>query len=249
MEDGDQHDAVSPGGDGLAGFASLPSYIPTPRTADALYTSLPISNQPRMIRVLDVDGLPAWHGEPLANIPLTGTLRAVSLSTCPAFTALSYVWGKPSSLPDFIFCGNCEIEITTNCRDALRQLRRRYGSFTIWVDAICINQKDDHEKITQIPLMDEIYTWARQVFIWLGNGNEKSDRALRYLLAVSSNTTSLCLAGVPWISTFDRMERRKAMIKYKLLAFSCYHRHFRQCKYQDAWKYLDCHLAGEDHPT
>jgi hypothetical protein len=36
------------------------------------------------------------------------------------------------------------------------------------VDAICINQKDDVEKATQIPLMKEIYSLAEEVVIWLG---------------------------------------------------------------------------------
>jgi hypothetical protein len=38
-------------------------------------------------------------------------------------------------LPMLSLCNNSEIEITTNCSDALRQLHQRYGSVTIWVDA------------------------------------------------------------------------------------------------------------------
>ncbi|PMD44844.1 heterokaryon incompatibility [Hyaloscypha variabilis F] len=40
--------------------------------------------------------------------------------------------------------------------------------YHLWVDAICINQKDDVEKATQISLMKEIYSFAEEVVIWLG---------------------------------------------------------------------------------
>lgn len=38
----------------------------------------------------------------------------------------------------------------------------------IWVDAICINQKDDIEKLHQIDLMRDVYSSAREVIMWLG---------------------------------------------------------------------------------
>ena len=41
----------------------------------------------------------------------------------------------------------------------------------LWVDAICINQDDDHEKSTQIPLMSDIYQSAMRVLIWLGDNS------------------------------------------------------------------------------
>jgi hypothetical protein len=244
--EGDQDDTVS-----LADLARYTSHqSPGPLTADALYAFLPISSQPRTIRLLDVDGLPAWRSGTLDHIPLTGTLRVVSLSTCPDFAALSYVWGRPSSPPDVISCGDYDIEITTNCRDALRQLRRRYGSVTVWVDAICINQKDAREKSSQIPLMEEIYTWARQVYVWLGSGNEKSNRAMKYLSTKSPNTTNMCLAGVTWTSAFDWVERRRAMVKYKLQAFLVYYRILHQRNLQRSKStYLLCDHIGDKRPS
>jgi hypothetical protein len=207
-----------------------------PLTVDSLYSSLPVASKARTIRLLDLDDLPQWSkrvGGTSNDIPLTGTLRVVSLETCPSFAALSYVWGRSSSPSDAILCGNVEIEITSNCRDALRQLRQRYGSMTIWVDAICVNQKDEREKSSQLPLMEEIYTWARQVYVWLGNGNEKSDRAMSYLTKLALRNPSMCLAGLPWMSTFDKKIRTRVMIKYKLLAFSIYIRHLFNSKSPD----------------
>jgi hypothetical protein len=49
------------------------------------------------------------------------------------------------------------------------------------VDSICINQNDEAEKVSQIQLMQEIYTWATVVYTWLGDGTPGSNRAIKYL--------------------------------------------------------------------
>ncbi|KAF2023231.1 HET-domain-containing protein, partial [Setomelanomma holmii] len=59
-------------------------------------------------------------------------------------------------------------------------LRKHFGSISIWVDRICINQSDDDERSHQVGLMGLIYRRARTVFIWLGT-EDRVGRALRYL--------------------------------------------------------------------
>ena len=57
----------------------------------------------------------------------------------------------------------------------------------MWIDAICINQKDDDEKSTQVALMRDIYHFADEVIVWLGraqavrNPNDEPDE--RWALA------------------------------------------------------------------
>ena len=101
----------------------------------------------------------------------------------PAFTALSYVWGAFAPTPHKISCGDYDIPISANGYSALLHLRRMLGQYTIWIDAVCINQKDDFDKIQQIPLMGDIYSGASTVYIWLGEGNPQTDRVIRYLSA------------------------------------------------------------------
>jgi hypothetical protein len=38
----------------------------------------------------------------------------------------------------------------------------------IWIDAVCINQGDQEEKMVQIRLMNQVYRRARKVWVWLG---------------------------------------------------------------------------------
>ena len=49
------------------------------------------------------------------------------------------------------------------------------------INLICINQDDREEKSTQLPLMGEIYSRAKNVYIWLGDGTAGTDRAMQYL--------------------------------------------------------------------
>jgi len=150
-----------------------------------LYKSLPLPRDGQFIRVLDLHASPTLSFRSNRQA-LTATLRVVSLASCPRYTALSYRWGGYSSPKDTILCnGAVDIEVTTSCRDALLALRERFGALTVWVDAICINQDDAMEKNDQVPLMEEIYTWAERVFVWLGPSDESSRRAMKWLLKSS----------------------------------------------------------------
>jgi len=136
-----------------------------------IYADLPLPRQTKSIRVLDLQK--SQFG--LRDEPLVGTLRVISLGPDrPPFNALSYVWGAPSNPVDTLDCGSQQIEITRNCRDALRRLWEVHGAITIWVDAICINQTDNLEKEYQIPIMRDVYTWAKTVYIWLGESTFES---------------------------------------------------------------------------
>ncbi|KAK6822884.1 hypothetical protein PG987_014429 [Apiospora arundinis] len=142
------------------------------------YESLPLVPRKRQIRVFDLDG--AYDQWDTSRIK--GNLRLVDLDDNPSFTALSYVWGEFSSpIRDTIDCNGGKIEVTKNCLSALRHLRKVFGAITIWIDAICINQVETSEKAYQIPLMGQVYSSAQTVYAWLGEGNKKSDKVMRWL--------------------------------------------------------------------
>jgi hypothetical protein len=84
----------------------------------------------------------------------------------------------------------------------------------IWIDAICLNQEDDIEKATHVPLMGTIYKQAKRVLIWLGEAANDSDLAMdgiddltRKILAVEPDgcqevcsTQDLKCVGLPDIN-------------------------------------------------
>lgn len=73
--------------------------------------------------------------------------------------------------------------IGKNLYAALKQLRSLYGKSWIWVDAVCINQESKDEKNEQLARMHDIYNKAANVFIWLGEADEKgrTDKAMAFI--------------------------------------------------------------------
>ena len=98
--------------------------------------------------------------------PLCGTLVAVDLTDNLQYDALSYVWGNPSPLFDLAVNGNV-LGIAENLRNALLAIRLEKEPTALWIDAICINQKDIDERSRQVQLMRSIYGSARRVRVWL----------------------------------------------------------------------------------
>jgi hypothetical protein len=97
----------------------------------------------------------------------------------PSFSALSYVWGDPD--PEQLLPAICDgrtIGITQNLSDCLRSIRLEDTTRLLWVDAICINQQDLDERSAQVDIMGEIYASAEDVLIWLGNGNEDTEKGV-----------------------------------------------------------------------
>lgn len=160
------------------------------RSISVLFDSLPLQRERRCIRLLDLDPIPR-HGNHHTQVPLCGSLRVVSLQDSPRFTALSYVWGSRYSPETMLTISDRKLPLTCNCHAALTELRRRFGAVTIWVDAICINQHDVKEKEAQIPLMGEIYSWAKMTYIWLGDSGDQSGEVIQFLRVMASETQCL----------------------------------------------------------
>jgi hypothetical protein len=84
------------------------------------------------------------------------------------FEALSYAWGSLDT-PHTIELNGKRLAITTNLYNALHNIRVEDEDRILWVDAICINQKDERERGHQVAQMSDIYSRAEQVIFWLGH--------------------------------------------------------------------------------
>lgn len=97
------------------------------------------------------------------------------------YSAVSYTWGSDLLSHQLLIVESlvsetigatlaCQsLKITANVDSLLRQLRRPHKAVHLWIDAVCINQKDEDEKAYQVSRMGDIYTAAKKVHIWLGN--------------------------------------------------------------------------------
>ena len=107
-------------------------------------------------------------------------LQAHNLREPPEFWALSYTWGT-AVRDDCIELNGVRMSCHANLWLFLQQMRlqRQYGPF--WIDAICINQYNVHERNQQVQIMGRIYASASGIVVWLGKGNAGTDMAMKKL--------------------------------------------------------------------
>ena len=83
------------------------------------------------------------------------------------YEALSYAWGTAIS-PCKALVDGFELPITESLDQGLRRLRVCDKRRMLWIDALCINQRDIQERSRQVQHMAAIYRSAKRVVIWLG---------------------------------------------------------------------------------
>lgn len=119
---------------------------------------------PNSFRILEL--LKGEDGEPLRC-----NINHVSMDRRPQYEALSYVWSVGKAT---IYCGssntNATLKVSVTCLRALKALRLRDQSRSLWIDAICINQEDSPaaiaEKNQQVKMMHKIYENAFRVLVY-----------------------------------------------------------------------------------
>ncbi|KAK9770008.1 putative Heterokaryon incompatibility domain-containing protein [Seiridium cardinale] len=112
---------------------------------------------------------------------ISGSFVRVNLESCPEYTALSYTWGDEAASENIVLSDGGQIEIGKTLWSFLDQqssLIKQEKLF--WIDAICINQSDTHERNHQVGLMKLIYASAAKVFVWLGREDGDSNLAMTY---------------------------------------------------------------------
>ncbi|KAK0101595.1 hypothetical protein ONS95_006758 [Cadophora gregata] len=114
-------------------------------------------------------------------------LSKVSLRDNPQYEALSYTWGLGNLSKRPLYVDGVRFEITSNLETALRHLQYKQDIRILWVDAICINQKDVDERGSQVSQMGLIYSTAQKTVIYLGNADEECKTALDLLVTFSKD--------------------------------------------------------------
>ena len=113
---------------------------------------------------------------------LQGLIIHVLSASPPPYRALSYVWGTDQQ-PEELLTPDGALSITSSLSKALRSLRRKDKSITLWVDAICTNQKDGREKEKQIRMLPVIFQNASFTYAYL-DGGDGGDNVMEMLMQV-----------------------------------------------------------------
>ncbi|KAF2810674.1 uncharacterized protein BDZ99DRAFT_286850 [Mytilinidion resinicola] len=121
--------------------------------------------QPLNAAAKDIRVLKLYSGHDADKI--SGELLTTCLDSKSPYDALSYQWGSPTITSTIYLGQDGELQLTTFLHEALSFIRKPDEATFIWIDAICINQKDVSERNHQVSMMKEIYSSARTVRVWL----------------------------------------------------------------------------------
>ncbi|KAI1748758.1 heterokaryon incompatibility protein-domain-containing protein [Xylaria castorea] len=121
--------------------------------------------------------------------PVSYRLHTADWKAPPAYEAVSYAWGDVSHKHPAI-CDGFQHMISLNLRDGLIAMRLRDCSRMLWVDFICIDQRNTEERGQQVSIMRSIYEGASRVLVWLGPDTESRGKQA---IAAMREITRECL--------------------------------------------------------
>ncbi|KAK3686447.1 hypothetical protein LTR37_019797 [Vermiconidia calcicola] len=140
---------------------------------DSLYEPLLREGYIRLLTVLRADGC-----------TLFCKLDTYQQHLAPRYDAITYCWGADTTSM-FIDCNGFALNVRKSLAPLLKTcLGRDLPSRPLWIDAICLNQENDHEKAIQVPLMAEIYKRATRTIIWLGEPDQSTEDAVMWIKAL-----------------------------------------------------------------
>lgn len=137
-----------------------------PRPSSQIYSAL---QRPDSFRLLELAPVADDH-EPFGGSLVVLTLAEHDRDVTSRYTALSYVWADPTPV-ETIAVDGCDVGITANLSQALRDIRHNSRVVVLWADALCINQQDTRERSHQVRNVGDIYRRASTTIIYLGPYN------------------------------------------------------------------------------
>ena len=138
----------------------------------------PSKNQIRLLRLPPSDGTPAR--ERSVHEDIETTLLSVELEEAPDYEALSYRWAKDNDTTGITIRGLVH-KISYTLKRALQEWQSPTETKLVWVDAICIDQKNNAERSAQVAKMRTIYSNASLVVVWLGLVSSSSPLAFSFV--------------------------------------------------------------------
>jgi hypothetical protein len=145
-----------------------------PGTDTTNYRHAPLADD-KDIRILHV------QADPSTSQPLC-SFQCVSFDDHPEYIAISYSLGRDLQIVRTLPSDDGgSVELNSTLSRLIDSLKLRFGTFTVWIDALCINQHDSAEKGCQVGRMGQVYSFALMVIVWLGEGTESFAAAFRLI--------------------------------------------------------------------
>ncbi|KAI4253809.1 MAG: hypothetical protein L6R42_007445 [Xanthoria sp. 1 TBL-2021] len=148
--------------------------------ADYKYT--PLDEEAGEIRLLTL--LPGRFNTPIC---ITLETKILSSKKIPKFTALSYAWGSDLDCLNIHVVAkrgvqgvkSATLSVTRNLFEGLKHLRQIRRATVLWIDQLCVDQRNLEERGNQVLRMPDIYSLAKGVIVWLGPEIDDSNLAMK----------------------------------------------------------------------
>lgn len=101
------------------------------------------------------------------------------------YQALSYTWGHATA-NQLIELNGTPFRIRDNLWDFLHHAREEGLTGYLWIDALCINQSQVSERNHQVGMMEDIYSQAECVIVWLGRCSKEQRVRLEDFFSAST---------------------------------------------------------------
>ena len=146
------------------------------------YTYTPLNEEAQEIRLLTL------YPGAFSEIRLSLNIRPLTDFDIPLFEAVSHTWGSPESPVNIAVedSGRRQLTVTQNLAEALPYLRYSDNPRVLWIDAICVDQKNLEERSKQVNRMTDIFSKAASVLVWLGPETEDSSLAFELFHEIDS---------------------------------------------------------------
>lgn len=156
----------------------------------------PVDSKNKEIRLLGFETVSgAEEGDSRASRLACGIIHASLVGATPIkYNAISYCWGADTASTSVLLDGH-EAQVPLSAQRALRAVSRaQHGlELPVWIDAICINQKDVTEKSAQVANMRDVYAKAQTVFICLGEDDDNAaEVAIESIYSVLAESYQSC---------------------------------------------------------
>ncbi|EWG36100.1 hypothetical protein FVEG_00257 [Fusarium verticillioides 7600] len=147
--------------------------------------------------------------------PVSGHLEDTVLANAPPYYAVSHAWSPGVSVK--AIPQSNQIQLSHDLAICVRRLQifsvENSGLDPrvthIWIDSICINQQDLHERSQQVAMMGRIYSQSVRTLIWLGEAQLPSIHVAWNLIADiytvfrKQNPRAKALSEIP-VRTYDK---------------------------------------------
>lgn len=111
------------------------------------------------------------------------------LADAPPYQTVSYVWGDSKSRWPLQLSNGSIVYVNDSIHRALPYLVAQCTSGYLWIDQICIDQRNLEERNDQVAIMGEIYARAQDCLVWLGEGTQPTRNIIREMIEIAGSGT------------------------------------------------------------